>query len=533
MATVVARQLQRQLLKRATGSIPRGLTRVLISNFRPGALTLTSQRRCYSAIPPTPPSDSSASSGGDGNEVYVEAVDMSYKDLLLRAVNDNQSLDERAETIANLMLNATSARDRESLEAVLETIPDDIRVTVLEKATALYLEVDEELTETSPPSLFLVKEAHRKLGEPETKLQADDYGMVFVSYASTLTHLNTTVSPESRLKQERKLQQLKEEEHQEQLALLQQQRAADKKQRQDFEEQQRKDLGLPESEKREQENDDGGEVTSTDHWDQPLQGNEPDNWPDLMTPDPFLDDGFVHEFPPEKDSPYHNKIIFRNDNPRMFDTEEAPYGIDPISRIKDKPGQTVERPPPRDHKRHLDYIFPIVARRVTKQTGKGKISRQSLWMLVGDGKGLVGLGLGKGEFPNVAKDLAMDQAVKNVDFVQRFENRTIWTEMETKFGATRIVMRPRPVGFGLRCNPWIHQVCKAAGIKDISAKVYGSRNRINVIKATMRMLHSGNAPLSMGDGIGGPGRKMDKGTGARSRYEVERERGRKLVHLRK
>jgi len=103
--------------------------------------------------------------------------------------------------------------------------------------------------------------------------------------------------------------------------------------------------------------------------------------------------------------------------------------------------------------------------------------------------------------------------------------------MHTKFGATRIILRPRPLGFGLRCNPNVHQVMKAAGIKDISAKVWGSRNPLNVIKATFRMLQAGNAPLAMGDGIGGRGRRLDKGSGIRGKENVERERGRKIVDL--
>jgi small subunit ribosomal protein S5 len=78
-------------------------------------------------------------------------------------------------------------------------------------------------------------------------------------------------------------------------------------------------------------------------------------------------------------------------------------------------------------------------------------------------------------------------AVRNMDYVNRFEGRTIiWTGMSSKLGATRIILRPRPVGFGLYRNPNVHQVLKAAGIKDISAKVWC--NRLNVIKLLFRML---------------------------------------------
>jgi small subunit ribosomal protein S5 len=169
---------------------------------------------------------------------------------------------------------------------------------------------------------------------------------------------------------------------------------------------------------------------------------------------------------------------------------------------------------------------------VTQQTGKGKIHRRGVLVVVGNGDGLVGYGEAKHDDAARATNRAFAMAVRNMDYVDRFEGRTIWTEMSSKLGATRIILRPRPVGFGLHCNPNIHQVLKAAGVKDISAKVWGSRNPLNVIKLLFRMLHAGNAPLAMGNGIGGPGRKLDKGSGVRGKQEIERERGRKLLNLR-
>jgi small subunit ribosomal protein S5 len=119
-----------------------------------------------------------------------------------------------------------------------------------------------------------------------------------------------------------------------------------------------------------------------------------------------------------------------------------------------------------------------------------------------------------------------------MDRVARHEKRTLFTDISTKLGATQVILRPRPVGFGLRTNPHIHQILKAAGIKDASAKVWGSRNPVMVAKATFRLLWGGHAPVGMGNGIGGPGRKLDKGSGVREKDEVERERGRRLLDLR-
>ncbi|EEB89734.1 hypothetical protein MPER_12134 [Moniliophthora perniciosa FA553] len=105
--------------------------------------------------------------------------------------------------------------------------------------------------------------------------------------------------------------------------------------------------------------------------------------------------------------------------------------------------------------------------------------------------------------------------------------------MTLKFRSTEIKMRPRPVGFGLRCGPVVHQVLKAGGIKDISAKVWGSRNPVMIMQALMMMLGGGHNPLGFGDGAGGRGKRLGKGYGMRTKWDVERERGRKVEVFRK
>ena len=269
---------------------------------------------------------------------------------------------------------------------------------------------------------------------------------------------------------------------------------------------------------------------TVDDDDKNVEATDESHFPNLMTPDRLLDTHEVAEFPPSRESPFLNRVIVRNDlESRLFDPEEPEHDNEAETEDEISPLSNIPLEP-----RELNKLFkfPILMRRVTQQTGKGKIHRQYCMMIVGNGDGLVGYGEGKDEDATRAADKAFAQAVRNMDWVERFENRTIWTDIDTKMGATRVILRPRPVGFGLRCNPNIHQVLKAAGIKDISAKVWGSRNPMNVIKAVFRMLQAGNAPLSMGDGIGGSGRKLNKGSGIRSKSEVERERGRKLIDLR-
>lgn len=271
-------------------------------------------------------------------------------------------------------------------------------------------------------------------------------------------------------------------------------------------------------------------------------------FPDISKPNPLLDLADQRQIPPSKLSPFASRIVVRND-PSLFTTDADDGDSNAVAKRegrKEEQEEEDEEFPEEDDgedehapvlplgRRELEQLhrFPLIARRVTQQMGKGKIHRRGVLVVVGNGNGLVGYGEAKHDDASRATNRAFAMAVRNMDYVDRFEGRTIWTEMASKLGATRIILRPRPVGFGLHCNPNIHQVLKAAGIKDVSAKVWGSRNPLNVIKLLFRMLHAGNAPLAMGNGIGGPGRKLDKGSGVRGKQEIERERGRKLLNLR-
>ena len=279
-------------------------------------------------------------------------------------------------------------------------------------------------------------------------------------------------------------------------------------------------------------------TTVTDKLETPIV-KENDPYPNLMTPDPLLDSRDELVFPPDKFSPYTNRVIVRNHtsifNESLAARSETGGKSQSLPETTDDNSEDLESlenlPLTSQEIRDL-YRFPLIARGVTQQTGKGKIHRMQYLVVVGNGDGLVGYGQGTDEDSQRALAKATAKAIRSMDTVARFEKRTIPTDMDAKFGSTRIIMRPRPVGFGLRCNPNLHQVLKAAGIKDISAKVWGSRNPVAVVKAAFRMLWAGHAPVSMGDGIGGKGRKLDKGEGVRSVWDVERERGRKMVGLR-
>lgn len=299
--------------------------------------------------------------------------------------------------------------------------------------------------------------------------------------------------------------------------------------------------------------------------------------PDLMEKDRIMDDHEVLVFPPTAKVPYENRVIVRNET-SIFDSrgqgnqgssslrqksglsavedfmdgEEGMDGAEAEEEVIDEgfePDEDVRSEVDEQEMEHTEklsllidlgakeradfYRFPLIRRIVRHQTGKGKVARFSSLVVVGNGDGLVGYGEAKDAEGAAAFTKSLVQAYRNLDHVERFEQRTVWTEMSTKLGATQLVVRPRPVGFGLRCNPYVHQVFKAAGIKDASVKVWGSRNPGNVVKALFRILHAGNAPLAMGNGVGGGAKKLDKGIGMRSAFDIERDRGRRMLPLSK
>jgi small subunit ribosomal protein S5 len=249
-------------------------------------------------------------------------------------------------------------------------------------------------------------------------------------------------------------------------------------------------------------------------------------YPDLMDRDPILD-----SFQTTPLSEGHSYTVRAYPEPEELelDAAEEDSGVAESSKLTDIPN-TIS--PFSDKERKGFHEYQLLFRFTTKQTGKGKVNKWATLTVVGDGNGLIGMGQGKDDDAQEAHRKARNAAFRSMDYIDRFEDRTFWTEMRSKLGGTEIILRPRPVGFGLRCNPHIHQILKAAGFKDASAKVWGSRKPINVMKLLFRMIMPGNAPQGMGNGIGGPGSKMMKGSGMRSAEHVERERGRKLVPLR-
>ena len=135
-----------------------------------------------------------------------------------------------------------------------------------------------------------------------------------------------------------------------------------------------------------------------------------------------------------------------------------------------------------------EFIEKIIQiSRVTKVTKGGKRLRFSALVIVGDGKGRVGYGLGKApEVPDAIRK-GIEKAKKNMISVPVVRG-TIPHTIMTKFGATKILLKPAKSGTGVIAGGTVRAIMDAAGITDIVTKCIGSSNPHNLVKATFRAL---------------------------------------------
>ncbi len=138
----------------------------------------------------------------------------------------------------------------------------------------------------------------------------------------------------------------------------------------------------------------------------------------------------------------------------------------------------------------LDLQEKLVAlNRVSKTVKGGRIARFAALMVVGDGEGHVGYGIGKAaEVPDAIRK-GIEDAKKNMIEVS-LKGTTIPHEVLAEYGAGRVLLKPAAPGTGIIAGQTVRAVLQLAGIKNIRAKSLRTSNPINVVKATFEGLRS-------------------------------------------
>ncbi len=123
--------------------------------------------------------------------------------------------------------------------------------------------------------------------------------------------------------------------------------------------------------------------------------------------------------------------------------------------------------------------------RVSKTVKGGKRMRFTALVVIGDGKGKYGYGLGKSiEVPEAIKK-AIASARKNLFKVQITKNGSITHPVMGRFGATKVFLKPAPEGTGLIAGGAVRAILELAGVKNVYSKIYGSRTQTTAVKATV------------------------------------------------
>ena len=135
----------------------------------------------------------------------------------------------------------------------------------------------------------------------------------------------------------------------------------------------------------------------------------------------------------------------------------------------------------------------IAVNRVTKVVKGGRIMGFAALTVVGDGDGTIGMGKGKAREVPVAMQKALDEARRRM-FKVSLKNGTLHHAVIGKHGASRVLMQPASEGTGIIAGGPMRAVFEVVGVTNVLAKIIGSTNPYNVVRATLDGLKKMNTP---------------------------------------
>lgn len=142
----------------------------------------------------------------------------------------------------------------------------------------------------------------------------------------------------------------------------------------------------------------------------------------------------------------------------------------------------------RDYNKEEFEEVVVKVGRITKVVKGGRRFRFNALVVVGNKKGIVGIGTGKAkEVPDAIKK-AIEDAFKNLVKIEGIHGNTINHDVEAKYNASRILLKPASEGTGLIAGGAVRPVLELVGIKDILSKSLGSNEPHNLVRATIKAL---------------------------------------------
>ena len=138
----------------------------------------------------------------------------------------------------------------------------------------------------------------------------------------------------------------------------------------------------------------------------------------------------------------------------------------------------------------------IAVNRVTKVVKGGRVLGFAALTVVGDGDGSIGMGKGKAREVPVAVQKAMEEARRRM-FKVKLKSGTLHHTVIGRHGSAKVLMQPASEGTGIIAGGAMRAVCEVVGLQNVLAKCLGSRNSINVVRATIKALQSVSNPAEI------------------------------------
>jgi small subunit ribosomal protein S5 len=152
----------------------------------------------------------------------------------------------------------------------------------------------------------------------------------------------------------------------------------------------------------------------------------------------------------------------------------------------------------------------VAINRVTKVTKGGRTFTFAAIVVVGNGDGVIGWGLGKAGEVTTAIEKGVESAKKNLVKIPVYKG-TIPHEQTAKFGGAEVLLRPASPGTGVKAGGAMRAVLESVGVKDVLAKSKGSSNPHNLVKATFEALNNMRSPYMVAQNRGITMEKVFKG----------------------